>query len=351
MKRTPTRRCTASLAIALVALTAGAGVASATLPTPASGSTWSDNQHVKYRWKGGDEPPGWMRAAVNAAAQDSNASRDSRAAVLEQSDAGASWIAYTGDMPTDWAIGYTTRNIPDSFTMRLRPQGYPLDWGTLRWCQAYASPPNGCYDAEMIALHEFGHAQTLGHADEGDVTAWTDTVMHAAPKTKAKAGWNAHEFGRCDVARLQIRYGPLKASTPYSTCLDLDTQLSLSASASSVGYNGSLTLTAKLKVDPNTPWSNIASEPLDGRKVTLQRRSPSASSWSNFGSMSAYSDGTGRYALSTTVTSTYDWRAVFSSPSGGGLEGSASPVVRVTVSYSCSSTTYLGLLEPTYQTC
>ena len=38
-----------------------------------------------------------------------------------------------------------------------------LDWGTLKWCQAYASPPNGCYDAETIALDEFGHVEGLNH--------------------------------------------------------------------------------------------------------------------------------------------------------------------------------------------
>ena len=47
--------------------------------------------------------------------------------------------------------------------MWLREQGHVYDWGTLKWCQAYASPPNGCYDAETIALDEFGHVEGLGH--------------------------------------------------------------------------------------------------------------------------------------------------------------------------------------------
>jgi len=184
------KRVIAAFAASIVALTLTSGQASATAPTPASGQVWNQNQRVNYRWHEGDVPPSWMRSAINAAANDSNDSRDSKAAVVSQSDSGASWIGYTGDIPTTWAIGYTVRNIPNSFTMRLRPQGYPLDWGTLRWCQAYDTAPTGCYDAEMIALHEFGHVQTLDHPDDADVTNWTDTVMHWAPKTKAKAGWN-----------------------------------------------------------------------------------------------------------------------------------------------------------------
>src|SRR5690242_7303707 len=212
------KRLLAALAGSLVILAVSNGQAAATPPTPADGQVWNQNQRVTFRWHQGDEPPTWMRSAINAAANDSNDSRDAKAAVLSQSDSGASWIGYTGDVPTTWAIGYTVGNIPNSFTMRLRPQGYPLDWGTLRWCQAYDTPPSGCYDAEMIALHEFGHVQTLDHPDDADVTNWTDTVMHWAPKTKAKAGWNQHEFGPCDVARLQIRYEPLTSSTRISTC-------------------------------------------------------------------------------------------------------------------------------------
>jgi hypothetical protein len=329
LKGRSSRFATAALA-AVAALSFAGGEALATSPTPASGQLWSPNQLVQYRWKEGDEPPTWMRAAVNFAAHDSNASRASNAAVLAQSDGGTSWIGYTADIPTTWAIGYTIGNAPAAFNMRLRPQGYPLDWGTLRWCQFYDSPPTGCYDAEMIALHELGHAQTLDHADETNVTDWTDTVMHAAPKTKAKAGWNAHEFGRCDVARLQIRYQPLDSTTPYSTCLDLNTQLSLSASASSAGYNSTITLTARLKVADDAIYPTLASDPLSARKVTLQQRAVGGASWTTVGAMSLL-DYNGRYVKTITVTDTYDYRAVFATPGNEGLEGSTSLVVRVTV--------------------
>ena len=91
--------------------------------------------------------------------------------------------------------------------MWLREQGHVFDWGTLKWCQAYASPPNGCYDAETIALDEFGHVEGLDHhvnyADDSD---YVDAVVQTYSRTKPSTGWNMHAFGRCDVATLQLQY-------------------------------------------------------------------------------------------------------------------------------------------------
>lgn len=312
------------------------GAAGASQPTPASGTTWAPNQRVEYRWRAGDEPPAWMKTAINAAATDNNQSRASRAAIFAQASDGAAWIAYTADLPTSWAIGYTVRYVPDYFTIRLRPNGYPLDWGTLRWCEFYDSPPTGCYDAEMITLHEFGHAQTLGHVDDLALDDWTDSIMHESPKTRAKPGWNAHEYGRCDVARLQIRYQPLTSSTPISSCLDLPTQLSLSASATSAPAYSSVTLTARLAIADDAIYPNLASDPLSDRRIVLQRRTPGSTTWSTIVEMDA--DGTGRYARSITVTATYEWRALYNPASGEGLTASASAPLRISLGYDCVPT-------------
>ena len=120
-----------------------------------------------------------------------------------------------------------TRDAPDGFTMWFREHGRVFDWGTLKWCQMYTSAPNGCYDAETVALDEFGHVEGLGHhvnfADDRD---YTDAVVQTFSRTKPREGYNMHVLGVCDVARLQIRYDiPEHASFPYSTCLDLPTKL------------------------------------------------------------------------------------------------------------------------------
>jgi hypothetical protein len=248
-------------------------------------------------------------------------------------------------------VGYTVRNVPNSFTIRLRPQGYPLDWGTLRWCEFYDDPPAGCYDAEMITLHELGHAQTLGHVDEADVTDWTESIMHASPKTKAKAGWNAHEYGRCDVARLQIRYGTATPTTRYSTCLNLDTEMSLSASASSAPRYGAVTLTARLKVSDNAIYPNLASDPLAGRRVNLQRRPAGTTAWTTVGELDPVANDPGRYSALISITAVYDWRAVFPEPGNEGLSGASSQAVRISLSYDCAPTNAMSRQVPAQATC
>jgi hypothetical protein len=331
----------------LLAMSVVAGVVTATSPTPAGGATWSPNQYVPYRWKEGIEPPAWARGAINAAAADSNASRASRAGVLGQQGGATSWIGYTADIPTGYAIAYTTASQPDWFHIRLRPQGYVLDWGKLRWCQYYADPPDGCYDAEMITLHELGHVQSLDHPNEADVTNWLDTVMHEYPKTKAKAGWNAHAYGRCDVAKLQIRYKALTSRTLYSTCLSLASQLSLSASATSVESGSNVSFTARLKVACDSPHASLACEPASGRNVKLQRRSTSGGSWTTVADMGPTGDDSGSYVATIQVKSTYDWRALFPAPAEG-LLSSASGQVRVTAYGPCR---YATRISPTYVVC
>src|SRR4051794_4916080 len=108
----------------LFAVALGVGNATATSPTPAGGTIWAPNQSAPFRWKEGIEPPGWARSAVLAAAQDNNDSRNARAAVLSQQDGATSWIGYTGDLPSGYAIAYTVASQPDTYRIRLRPHGY-----------------------------------------------------------------------------------------------------------------------------------------------------------------------------------------------------------------------------------
>ena len=112
--------------------------------------------------------------------------------------------------------------------MWLREQGHVFDWGTLKWCQAYTTAPNGCYDAETIALDEFGHVEGLNHhVNYSSDSDYDDAVVQTFSRTKPAAGWNRHTFGRCDVATLQVKYDVTSSTAKYSTCLDLATVLTL----------------------------------------------------------------------------------------------------------------------------
>jgi hypothetical protein len=325
-----------ALTLALVGL---APPVVATSITPISKRDWAQNQEVPFRWKEAGMPPAWMRRAMLAAAADATDTRGARAAVLVHREEAVSWVAYTEDIPAASAIGFAWRRAPNSFDVRLRPHGHVFDWGTLRWCQFFVDWPNGCFDAEMVTLHEFGHIQGLGHIeDAADPGEYLDSVMHSVSRQKPKTGWDVHAFGRCDVAALQTRYELLSAGTPASRCLTLDTSLAVAASATSVPSGDGVTFTATLRIAADAPFDRLAGDPLSSRTVQLQRRLPGSSSWSGAGLMSA-GPTDGSYRLSAYPAATYEWRVLFT-PTHEGLLASSSSIVKVTVTATSGCNPY-----------
>lgn len=306
------------------------------------GSLWNQDARVTYRWLSGHVPPSWLAGEVNAAAADANASRGSRAATFGYGSGAGSTIRYgepTGCGPNGIAC-FNRGGAPYSFTMAFRRHGYPFDWGILRWCQAYTSPPDGCFDVETVALDEFGHAEILGHHDNySNHSDYLDAVVQSYSRTKPRAGYSVHRFGRCDVATLQRTYDVPTTTTHYSTCLDLSTALTLSASASGVDYRGPVTLMATLRVATSSGYGRLSSNLLSQRSVTLQRRALGSSTWASLAVMPA-SVSAGRYVLTHHPTASYDYRAIFWAPGDEGLNGSVSGNARVTVGpcrYGCPS--------------
>lgn len=307
-------------------------------PDPSlGGELWAQNQVLTFRWRAGAEPPASIKTAIRDAADDSNATRNAKAATFIYGASGQSLVGY-GPGATCGVNGIAcfTRSAPNGgFTMWLREQGRVFDWGTLKWCQQYSSPPSGCYDAETIALDEFGHIQILAHhANFADDRDYLDAVVQTFSRTKPKEGWDMHVLGRCDVATLQLRYDVPNTLSKISTCLSLVTTLTLSASPTSIAYGGTSKLTAVLKVAANDAYGRLGGNPLTSRTVKLQRRPTGTSTWTTFATMAAGSSGT--YTTSVTLQSRTDFRAVFSTPSGEGLVGDTSPTVTVTVG-SCST--------------
>lgn len=309
-------------------------------PDPAlSGGPFGQNQVLRYHWRTGAEPTAAIKTAIRAAADAANATRASKAATFTYDAAGANPIGY-GIGATCGVNGLAcfTRTVPDGFTMWFREQGHVFDWGTMKWCQAYSVAPNGCYDAQTIALDEFGHVEGLNHhvnyADDSD---YGDANVQTYSRTKPATGWNAHVFGRCDIATLQMLYDVQTWTAKYSTCLDLATTLTIAASPTGILSGGSTTLTATLKVASDASYGRLAGNPVAGRTVTLQRRTPGTTAWIAVGTMPAGSTS-GTYVLTQRPISDTDYRAVFGTPSTEGINGSASPAVRVYVS-SCTAAT------------
>jgi hypothetical protein len=323
------RRGLAPALVALVLL-ASAPTVGAHGPDPVlGGGLFAQDQALEFRWRSGSEPPSIIRTAIRNAASDSNATRASRAPTFVYDAAGPSVIGYgTGTCGVN-GIGCFTRDAPNDFTMWLREHGRVYDWGTLRWCQI--SNTTGCYDAETVALDEFGHVAILGHhVNYSDDRDYTDAVVQTYSRTKPKAGYDMHVYGVCDTARLQLEYDIPTASAPYSTCLDVPTILTLTSSPASVGYRGTATLTAVLKVVTDTAHRRLSGNPVSKRTVRLQARTVGTTTWSTIATMTPTSP-TGSYVASRILIAATDFRAVFSTPSAEGLIGDTSPTVRVSV--------------------
>ena len=229
-------RALASTLVAMLTLLAASMNATAHGPDPIFSGRWNQNQALQYAWRSGAVPGAIYQAAINAAGSDASASRGSQAATFSYASGASNPIGYgTGATCSPAGLACFTRNPTTSFTMWMREQGHRFDWGSLRWCQAYSSWPDGCFDVENIMLDEFGHVEILAHhvtySDESDyLDALVQTVSHAKPR----AGWSAHRLGRCDVASLQVQYDMQGWGAKYSTCLSLATTLGLTASPASI---------------------------------------------------------------------------------------------------------------------
>jgi hypothetical protein len=335
-----------AIAIGLASLAAGSlGSGAPTLahsPNPLFGSTtWDPDQIVGYQW--GATPPGWMATAIDLGAEDVGQSRNSHAATFVRVSSAASKISYGAANPCpSYGIACVDRTgVPDQFAgMWFRPQGWPFDWGTLRWCQGLVSPSNGCYDAENVTLDEFGHIEILGHhqnyADERD---FLDSVVQYAARSRPKEGWNEHVFGRCDIARLQLEYQLRSSAGLVSTCLSLATNLSIVPSATIVAPGQAVRITGNFKIAVASAARALSGDPLSGRTIALQRRAVGATTWATIGTLSPNSTA-GSYGITIAPSLTYDYRLRFAATSAEGLLASVSGIVRIAVT-ACTAITGL----------
>jgi hypothetical protein len=131
-----------------------------------------------------------------------------------------------------------------------------------------------------------------------------------------------------------MQYDLQSWTADYSTCLDLSTVLTLSASSTSVAYGGSTTLTATLKVADLAAYVRLGGNPVSARTISLQRRPAGGTTWSTVVTMSTGSTS-GTYVSSQKLQAAAEFRAVFKTPSDEGLNGDTSATVSVSVS-GCS---------------
>jgi hypothetical protein len=295
------------------------------------GGLYAQNLVLEYRWSSAGTPPSAMRTAINEAADDANASRRSRSPSFDY-DAGASnLVSYGADVPCGVnGLACMRRDPPGWFGVWFRENGHRFDWGTLRWCEL-SGGPDGCYQVENVMLDELGHVLVLDHhVNFGDDRDYGDAVVQTYSRTKPHAGWNAHAFGRCDVATLQQQYDTVNATTPYSTCLDVPTVLSLTSSRTSIPAGLTVTFTAWLGSDGKGRLSNNS---ISGRTVVVQQRL--ASGWSDLDTMDAGASA-GTYTAVVVVPVDRDYRAVFRKPANEGLLASSSASISISTTPRCT---------------
>jgi hypothetical protein len=320
------------LAAAVAPTAAGHG------PDPAiSWPLFNPDQALTFDWLAGEVPPAAMRSAIVDAAADANASRGSRAPTLALQTGARSSVEYgssvfCGPNGLACADGW---NAPESFRVAFRLHGHSFDWGTLRWCQLLTTIADGCFDVENIALDEFGHVLGLGHhANFADQSDYLDAVVQTVSRARPKAGWNASSFGRCDVAKLQLRYDMVNTARRFSTCLDLAVATTLTTTDSSIRAGETVILRASLKVTTSSAYERLSGNLLSERYVVLQRRTPGSTSFVTVGQMPA-ALASGAYEVSISPTATYEWRAFFAKPSEEGVRASSSKPFTITVSSGC----------------
>jgi hypothetical protein len=331
----------AVLAASMAALLVGpVGAIQAHSPNPTLGTTlFEQDQELTYHWRAGSSPPSAFRTAINAAANDANTTRRSKAPTFVYASDGKSPIGYgAGATCGPNGIACFSRDAPNGFTMWFRQQGYVFDWGSLKWCQSYDKPPNGCYDVENIALDEFGHVQILGHhVNKADQSDYLDSVVQTYSRTKPNDGWDAHALGRCDVATLQMKYDVTNSSTKLSTCLDLATTLALTPSAATIPYGTNVTLTATFRIADQSGYGRLRNNGLSNRIISWQRRAAGTTTWTTVGEMTAA--GTGTYTVTVALKAATEFRAIYKATTAEGLRKAESPTVKVSVSGTCTGST------------
>ena len=324
-------RLRAAAFLAIGALLVASAPAAAHSPDPVfGGALFGQDQHLIFKWRAGQVPPDWLRPAIVAAAGDATRTRASRSASFAYNAGSPSIVGY-GE-PTGCGVGGIacfTRTAPTSFTMSFRRQGHVFDWGSLNWCQFNANWATGCFDAENIALDEFGHVEILNHhVNYSDGSDYLDAVVQTVSHANPRVGWNAHAFARCDIATLQVKYDMRSAASPYSTCLDLATIIGVAASASSVPAGTRVTFVAGLQVGNDLSYERLRGNPIASRRVVLQRASLSGGSWISVTTM-PNSETSGTYLTSIPINASYQWRAVYPKTATEGLRASTSNVIVV----------------------
>ena len=292
--RTPARALVVALAVLmLVAQPAAAYLGDDYDPTPGD-RHWPLSAILTYSWLPDHVPPPWMINRIRSEiAHLNDGTQGARLPVFRYTtDVHAAHlkigygIPHNANAPACAEVGsiVCVERLPDTglhdkvllFAKDVL-DGSPHPWQ--KYCQ-YPNPPTAghhdrCFDVSHVTLRAMGFVYGLHRWDREEFGKFGPgariTVMSAWALREGEVGFERRDFGRCDVARLQLLYDVHSQRSRYSTCLDRQaTSLELGASDQSVGYRDPVTFRAKLKLAVNAP-DVFVGNPVSGRRVVLQR--------------------------------------------------------------------------------
>ena len=170
---------------------------------------------------------------------------------------------------------------------------------------SWPARPTAATTRENIALDEFGHVLVLDHhANYADDSDYRDAVVQTYSRTKPKAGYNAHAFGRCDVAALQQAYDLVELHDAVQHLLRRPDR----GHARRRGRVRPVGIDGDLHRDPHQRGRGPPVEQPDERPtVVLQQRT--SAGWSDVMTLGGTSTN-GMYRGSLTVRSTQDYRSL-----------------------------------------
>lgn len=178
------------------------------------------------------------------------------------------------------------------------------------WCTSGGQ--SNCFDAERVAFHELGHVAGLVRSGDGFSPPasgnYATTRMTIVPKVP-NSGSTASTMGSCDLIAFQMKYDVSSYYDGYGACADhipnqgnangLFSTTTSSQTTFVACRTATLTTTGRVALKTASDYSLISNNPLGGRTVWFDRRTPGGT-WTN------------NVTSTSSVTGTNNWSRTWS---------------------------------------
>jgi hypothetical protein len=201
----------------------------------------------------------------------------------------------------------------------LAKDGSSDDPLAIHWCSPAGSDDMDCYEIGTTLMHELGHILGLAHSAPGPGPGVDLTIMSIAASLDPRH--NNPQFGQCDMAGLQARYGLAGPDSDLSLCLPpIGTKVVLSRDGDRLAATVAIDPWTLAAASTEVVWYDHNDDPVKGHWETtgfrdqLVHRSAAVELW-------RHDDGADPQDTLVgvmTYTPSPDPRWVIDAPPGGG---------------------------------